>query len=110
MCVVSMIGDYGSQILPKKYPWILDYPKEEGKTKILRHPSQDEFDALKKEVEELKKLLLAAKRIDELTGQPDCEIEDKYAKLKKIAEIVGIDMDDVFIGRMKKNDPLGQKV
>jgi hypothetical protein len=58
--------------------------------------SRDEFNALKKEVEELKILLLAAKRFDEETGQKNCEVEEKVAFIRQLAEFVGVDVDDVF--------------
>lgn len=58
--------------------------------------SRADFDALKREVEEMKKLLLRAKKYDEETGQPDCEMEDKVALLKKVAQLVGVDLSEVF--------------
>jgi hypothetical protein len=36
-----------------------------------------EFESLKQEVEELKKLLKAAKAYDEATGQPNCEMRER---------------------------------
>jgi hypothetical protein len=59
-------------------------------------PTRAEFDALKKEVEELKKLLLAAKEFDKNTNQPDCEHEDKIKFIKSVADFVGINLDEVF--------------
>jgi hypothetical protein len=53
---------------------------------------REEFDALKREVEELKKLLIAAKQYDDATGQPDCEQADKMALIRKLAELVGVDL------------------
>jgi hypothetical protein len=55
--------------------------------------TKDEFDALKEEVESLKKLLKAAKIYDDETGQPDCEIEEKMDMIKKYAESLGVDLD-----------------
>jgi 3-dehydroquinate dehydratase len=60
--------------------------------------SQEEIAKLRKEMEELKLLLLAAKRYDEQMGEPDCEMDDKVALIKKIAKLVGVDMKDVFGG------------
>lgn len=95
MCVVSMIGDDWNRRWPKKWPDIPDtFP--EIPVRIEKYITREEFDALKKEVEELKDLLIAAKKYDENTGQPDCEMEDKIALIKKIAEAVGVNMDDVF--------------
>jgi hypothetical protein len=59
-------------------------------------PTRAEFDELKREIQELKKLLKAAKMYDTVTGQPDCELEDKVALVKKLAELVGVDLEDVF--------------
>jgi F0F1-type ATP synthase delta subunit len=58
--------------------------------------SQEEFDKLKREVEKMKELLKKAKEIDEATEQPNCEKENKVAMLKKLAELVGVDLKDVF--------------
>jgi len=55
-----------------------------------------EFDALKKEVEEMKAILKKAKLYDEQTGQPHCEMEDKVSKLKEIAKLMGVDLSEVF--------------
>lgn len=89
MCTVSMVGDYfRDRTLPEKYPNWVDYRVPEV--------SQYEFQKLKKDVEELKKLLLAAKKYDEAVGEPDCEVDDKVELIKKIAAMVGVDMSEVF--------------
>ena len=62
--------------------------------------SRVEFEALKKEVEEMKALLKRAKEYDEKNNEPNCEIEEKMAMLRKFADAVGIDLDDVI----KKKD------
>ena len=59
--------------------------------------SRAEFEALKKEVEEMKALLKRAKEYDEKNNEPNCEIEEKMAMLKKFADAVGISLDDVFV-------------
>ena len=97
MCVVSAVGDYWKdKVVPNKYPTIPlipDYiPAKEAREMIGR----EEFDELKKDVEELKKLLIAAKRFDEKVEEPDCETDDKVALIKKIAKLVGVDMKEVF--------------
>jgi hypothetical protein len=58
--------------------------------------SREEFEALKKDVEELKRLLINAKELDEITGQPDCEMEEKVELIKRIAKEVGVDLEEVF--------------
>ena len=62
--------------------------------------SRAEFEALKKEVEEMKALLKRAKEYDEKNNEPNCEIEEKMSMLRKFADAVGIDLDDVI----KKKD------
>jgi hypothetical protein len=59
-------------------------------------PSKKEFDALKKEVEEMKKLLQKALEYDKRNNEPHCEMEDKVALLKKVAELVGVSLEDIF--------------
>lgn len=100
MCTVSMVGDYYiHRTLPETFPGVDTY-------KINSWPIRDlglEIDGLKLDVsllkiqiEELKKLLLAAKAYDEALGEPDCEVDEKVALIKKLAEIVGVDMKEVF--------------
>ena len=36
------------------------------------------------------------KEYDERTGQPDCEVDEKMDLLRKVAKLVGIDLDDVL--------------
>jgi hypothetical protein len=61
--------------------------------------SRQEFDDLKKEVLDMKELLKRAVKYDEENNQPDCQIEDKIALLKKVAEMVGISLDDVLTNK-----------
>jgi hypothetical protein len=93
MCMVSNIGDDYADKFPAKWPNF--YPPQQP----YPHPSgvsDAEFEALKKEVRELKKLLKAAKEYDDATGQPDCEMEEKVKLIKAIAELVGVDLGEVF--------------
>jgi hypothetical protein len=55
-----------------------------------------EFEELKKEVKEMKDLLVKAKIYDTQHNEPDCEIEDKMKFLKECAKLVGIDLDDIL--------------
>ena len=114
MCAVSNIGDYYRDNLPGRYPWIqpmvpspTTYPLPYSPPNPLKKyedvhwadsgaPTREEFDKLKKEVEELKELLKAAKKFDENTGQPHCENDEKVELIKRIANLVGVDMKGVF--------------
>jgi hypothetical protein len=58
--------------------------------------SRQEFDDLKKEVEDLKALLIRAKAYDERNNEPDCEMEEKMDLLRKVAKMVGVSLDDVI--------------
>jgi hypothetical protein len=58
--------------------------------------SRQEFEDLRKEVKVLKDLLKAAKAYDKKHGEPNCEIDEKMKILKKIAEKVGVDLNDVL--------------
>lgn len=99
MCTVSMVGDaYAKRWVPDTGTYPIVYPPQvQGTTYVLNSPvTRAEFDKLKAEVEEMKELLRAAKRIDEITNQPDCENADKLAVLRKVAELVGVDLTDVI--------------
>lgn len=89
MCAVSNVGDYWKQGFPDRYPgWVEPYNPPQV--------TKQEFDALKKEMEELKKLLKAAKKYDEAMGESDCEMDEKVALIKKFADLVGVNMDEIF--------------
>jgi hypothetical protein len=96
MCLVSYIGDqyrekwYPQQDRPTIEPfvWPNNIPSN--------GPTLEQFNQLKKEVEELKTLLSKAKIYDQQTNQPDCEMEDKIAVIKRVADLVGVDLGNVF--------------
>lgn len=97
MCIVSNVGDHYNDKW-KERDW---YPNQPNTgpyvgTITLEGVSRQEFDNLKKEVEEMKELLKMAKIIDDKTGQPDCEMEDKVAVLKAVAKALGISLEEIF--------------
>src|SRR4029077_15180212 len=102
MCTVSMIGDHYRDKW-KEYPWWVEpytSPYTTPFTPNISPPplapmiqkiteiSRVEFEALKKEVEELKKLLVRAKEYDEKNGEPNCEMDEKVAILRAVAKAV----------------------
>ena len=105
MCTVSMAGDYFREQFPKKYPSIDDYIRHpytvtSGPIDMVARAENEklrkELDELKKEMSEFKKLLIAAKIYDDATDQHECEMAEKVELLKKIADLVGVDLKEVF--------------
>lgn len=76
------------------------YPSQDETIKefIRNHQpiARKEFDELKRDVQELKELLKRAKVYDEKTNQPDCEMQSKIDILRKVAALVGVNLDDVI--------------
>lgn len=100
MCVVSNIGDGYHRNFPKQWPNVYPtsvpgvYPTTPFK--LTPPVTREEFDKLKREVEALRELLQAARKYDEATGQPDCHMDEKVDFIKKLAEMLGVDMAGVF--------------
>lgn len=97
MCSVSMIGQHYDDMW-RQLPF---YPKPQpgGGVSIIKvgpEVTRAEFDELTRQVTEMKELLKRAKKYDEDNGQPDCEIDDKMERLRQIATIVGINLDEVL--------------
>lgn len=92
MCTVSMIGDDWQRRIPEQHPWV-----QPSITILPAEVSRFEFDALRAEVQELIKLLKAAKAFDAATGQPDCENDEKVGLIKRLAGLLDVDLDDLFI-------------
>jgi hypothetical protein len=90
MCMISMVVD---DYWKKLHPWkqFENHWPEVGRF---------EFDALKKEVEQLRRDLERAQAQDKKDGLSGCERDkaDKHAMLKKLADIVGIDLSDILKG------------
>lgn len=96
MCAVSFVGDQITKTWPATYPNTITQPPNQTTWVIQPQVNRAEFDALRAEVENLKKLLKLAKAMDEATGQPDCEMDEKVALIKSVAEALGVDLEDVF--------------
>lgn len=88
MCSVSMVGDHYSDLwrqLPAlQQPAVNMFPPQ---------VTRAEFDELKRQVSEMVDLLKRAKKYDEENGQPDCEMDEKMDLLRKVAKLVGVDLD-----------------
>jgi hypothetical protein len=92
MCTVSMVADHYQGLLTTQYPWI----PQPNQTTITEYVMKHEFEALKRDVENMKALLQRAKEYDERNGEPHCEMDEKVDLLKRIAKAVGVDLSDVF--------------
>jgi hypothetical protein len=90
-----MIGDHYQDWWPRKYPNAFP-PNQHPFWPIIQEVTREEFDSLKRDVEEMKALLKRAVKYDEDNNEPHCEIEEKMDLLRKIAEAVGINLDDVI--------------
>jgi hypothetical protein len=87
MCMMSVIGDaYKQKFQGFPGTTFTNYPEV----------TRAEFEALRKEMLALKELLEAANKFDQSTGQPHCETEDKMSLIRKVAEAVGVDLDDII--------------
>jgi hypothetical protein len=107
---MSMVGDYYTDKWVTKFPTIQDplwweqfkpedfrwIPPVNNQDKVLEPVSRQEFDDLKKDVEECLALLRKAKEYDEKNNEPNCELEEKVALIKKVAELVGVNIEGVF--------------
>lgn len=94
MCTVSMVGDHYRDIWKDKpftQPGMIPHWPAQTSS-----PTRAEFDELKRQVEEMKLLLQRAKENDERNGEPECEVDEKMDLLRKVAKLVGIDLDDVI--------------
>lgn len=94
MCTVSMILDHyrDKWRLPPNPTDHVSMPSLVVGPSITR----EEFDALKRDVLEMKELLKRAKKYDEDNGEPDCEMEEKVALVRKVCELVGVNIDDIL--------------
>lgn len=105
MCVVSMVGDHYRDKLDDR-PWFPQvqpfrpYPERPGDVTIPVVPiDRQEFELLKREVEDLKELLKRAKKYDDDNHEHECEVDEKMDLLRRVAELVGVKLDDVIGAR-----------
>ena len=97
MCVVSMIMDHFNdkwnnppykpwiEPNPQPWPWPLPQPYITPKPKIPGILSDEE-------ISEFRKLLERARKYDKEHHEPNCELESKKEKLKKLAKELGVDI------------------
>lgn len=90
MCVVSMVGThYGEK-------WGRGTDEDFLRRFAQGQGSSSEMQQLRREVEELRKLLERAVEYDKRTNQVDCEDPDKIAFLIQAGDMVDVDLRGVF--------------
>lgn len=95
MCSVSMVMDHYGQKWGELYPHIVTTPQTQTVV-VGPYVTRDELEALRRDVEDLRGLIIRAKQYDREHNQPDCEVADKVALVRKVAELVGIDIVDAL--------------
>lgn len=96
MCVVSMIMDHYSDKWGKFRPYFSPFqnpepwPPTQPATQPYVSPIKQE------EVDELRRLLGRARDYDRRNNEPDCELDEKKQTLKRVAEALGINLEDVL--------------
>ena len=101
-----MIADHyrgkWSPNIPNTYPYHpggLAPPLPDPLIPFKTQPTQNvekDIAELRKEVQEMKELLKRAIKYDEDNNEPHCETKEKIEFLRKVAEAVGLNLDDVF--------------
>jgi len=94
MCIVSYVGEAWEE--KWRQPFYVPFTPEPVVNWNFTEINREEFEALKADVEELKRLLINAKELDKVTNQPDCEMEEKVAIIRKVADAVGVDLEEIF--------------
>lgn len=100
MCVVSMVMDHYADRWGKPEPFTSPFAPGTNPYPGI-NPTGVPFTPLfqppvfpsREEVAEFRKLLERAREYDKKHNEPDCELADKKAKLKKIAEELGVEID-----------------
>lgn len=94
MCTVSMVMDHKWDEWNRRYPtptappvvppWITPF----APPVIAPMPTQEE-------IAEFRRLLERAREYDKRNGEPDCELQEKRDRLKKLADELGVKIDFV---------------
>ena len=88
MCTVSAVIDSSRErFAPLVQPGI--WPP-------LPQVTREEHEKLRRDLEALRELILAAQKADKKMGMADCEMEEKVDFLKKVAELLEVDLSEVW--------------
>lgn len=104
MCIVSNIGDGYQGTFSERWPTI-PIPTVNPVDPMLgiswvspdlsKFVTIDQFNALKKEIEQLKPLILEAQKFDAATGQANCDSPLKFALVKWLAKALDVDLSEL---------------
>lgn len=97
MCVVSMVADhyrdkFSRDWPPPNLPFDQPWPNPPIRPPVTR----EEFDRLRADVDEMMALLRRAHEYDVRNNEPECEVDEKIELLRRIARMVGVDIDDAI--------------
>lgn len=102
MCTMSMVGDHYMDLWrPYTAPGpvrVVEIHVDPNPTRTVIGPdvTRAEFDQLKRQVDEMVLLLKRAQKYDEDNGEPHCETDEKMEVLRKVAKLVGVDLDQAL--------------
>lgn len=104
MCVVSMVSDnFGHEWTkqrindPYNIEWLQKIQLDPTQITLSQSPfTVEQYYALKQQVKDLTALLRLALEYDKRTDQPDCESEDKLARIRPVAAAFGVDIDAIL--------------
>jgi hypothetical protein len=100
MCVVSMVMDHYWDKWREYQPWtapVTPYGPyvPDGPRKHFPASAPALSPITPAEIAELRKLLERAREYDRKNNEPNCELEEKRERLKKLAEKLGVKIDFV---------------
>lgn len=98
MCVVSMVSDHYMEPFRQKEKRIGDFfgPLQQWRNDFQAASLKSEIEELRKLIADFREAMAAAKRVDELTAQPDCvdpkkaTLVDRVADLERRLDSIGI--------------------
>jgi hypothetical protein len=102
MCFSSAVGDYHKGVLPVQFPAWFDStqnPISGLPGPVFLPPkdvTRDEFNVLKKRIDEIAQQLQKAHELDIATEQPDCPADEKVRLIREMAKHFDVDLKDVF--------------
>ncbi len=79
MCVVSMVMDHYEPLIPRVVPTTF--------TPAIGFHTFDPHAELRKLIEDFKEAVAAARKVDALTKQPDCEDPEKAKLEERVTEL-----------------------